>query len=71
MSYMFLGDAKMLQNRTPRPEIFFLKADVTYKHSDIRAYYMVGKHVRKKNTITMKNLENAAFSVSIGLLFLL
>jgi len=54
----------------PRPEIS-LKADVTYRHSAIRAYYMVGIHVRKKNTITMKSLENASFNASIGVLFLL
>lgn len=50
---------------------FFFKANVTYRHSAIRAYYMVGIHVRKKNTITMKSLENASFSASIGVLFLL
>lgn len=50
---------------------FFKELDVTYRHSDTRAYYMVGIYIRKKNTITMKSLENASFNATTGLLFLL
>lgn len=53
MSYMFLGDAEMLNSGTPPPQTFFLKADITYRYSGIRAYYMVGIHVGKKNTNTI------------------
>lgn len=69
-NHIFLGDAKMLQSGTPRPEIFkklmYIQA---FKYQGILHSRYI--HVRKKNIVTTQVWENASSTAFIGVLFLL